>query len=127
MVEVTYAAVLGWSPVTRSLFKCKRKSKPLVDEVEDGARAMITEEGISNWIFNHAKGRNFFSGVDSLGYGLLKSVRKMAAGFEVEKCALWQWERAIVEVRRLSPAPEISFGIVTVDLTNRAIYYRQKA
>ena len=34
-----YAAVLTWSPVTRSLLRLKRKSKPKLDEVEDGALA----------------------------------------------------------------------------------------
>jgi NTP pyrophosphatase (non-canonical NTP hydrolase) len=38
-VHLAYMTVLGWSPVMRSLLKCKRKSKRKVDEVEDGARA----------------------------------------------------------------------------------------
>ena len=42
-----YAAVLGWSPITRALLRRKRKSRPLVDEVEDGGRAAVIEEGIA--------------------------------------------------------------------------------
>ncbi|MFX5743284.1 pyrophosphatase, partial [Acinetobacter baumannii] len=34
-----YIAVLGWSPVIRSLLRLKRKSVPKIDEVDDGARA----------------------------------------------------------------------------------------
>ena len=34
--HLAYAAVLDWSPVTRSLLQRKRKSDPRVDEVEDG-------------------------------------------------------------------------------------------
>ena len=34
--HLAYAAVLDWSPVTRSLLQRKRKSNPQVDEVEDG-------------------------------------------------------------------------------------------
>src|ERR1700730_2357997 len=40
----SFATLLGWSPCTRVLMKCKRKSNPLIDEIEDGARATITEE-----------------------------------------------------------------------------------
>ena len=37
--HLAYAAVLGWSPTTRALLKIKRKSRPEIDENEDGARA----------------------------------------------------------------------------------------
>lgn len=58
--HLAYAAVLGWSPVVRALLKRKRKSKPRVDEIEDGARALAVEEALSIFIFNHAKQQNFF-------------------------------------------------------------------
>jgi NTP pyrophosphatase (non-canonical NTP hydrolase) len=41
------AILLGWSPAMRKILKCKRKSVPNIDVVEDGARAMVTEEGVS--------------------------------------------------------------------------------
>src|SRR5205085_2906837 len=56
-----YAAVLGWSPVLRSLMRLKRKSDPLIDEAQDGARAVLIEEGIATWIFGQAKRTGFFS------------------------------------------------------------------
>ncbi len=37
--HLAYAAILGWSPVLRALFKVKRKSCPKIDENQDGARA----------------------------------------------------------------------------------------
>jgi NTP pyrophosphatase (non-canonical NTP hydrolase) len=94
-----FAAVLHWSPVSRSILKVKRKSKPEIDEAEDGARAAITEEGISTFIFNRAKELDFFSGVGEgeLSYDLLKSVREFTHGFEVEACPPWLWERAILQ------------------------------
>jgi hypothetical protein len=58
-----YYAVLTWSPVVRALLHLKRKSNPKIDEVEDGARANLTEEGITAWIFKHAEGLSFFAGV----------------------------------------------------------------
>src|SRR6202008_3224538 len=45
-----FAAVLGWSPITRWLLNRKRKSRPDVDEVEDGARAKAAEEAISLFV-----------------------------------------------------------------------------
>ncbi|MES2321202.1 MAG: pyrophosphatase [Pseudomonadota bacterium] len=44
--HLAYAVHLGWSPVLRTLFKVKRKSNPTIDEGQDGARAIIIEEGI---------------------------------------------------------------------------------
>ncbi len=52
--HLAYAAKLGWSPVMRALFRVKRKSCPKIDEAEDGARAILIEEGVATWIFNHA-------------------------------------------------------------------------
>ena len=52
--HIAYAAVLGWSPVLRSLMKRKRKSNPQVDEAEDGGRAIAIEEGISALVFSYA-------------------------------------------------------------------------
>lgn len=46
-----YVAYLGWSPVIRKLMGFKRKSDDTIDEVEDGARAAITEELISLYIY----------------------------------------------------------------------------
>jgi MazG C-terminal domain len=94
--HLAFAAVLGWSPVTRALFKCKRKSDSIADEVQDGARAIVIEEGVSTWAFNYAARHNFFEGRSTLDYDLLKRIRVLVTGFEVERCALWEWEKAIL-------------------------------
>ncbi len=98
--HLAYVAHLGWSPVIRSLLKLKRKSDPAVDENQDGARAMIIEEGIATWIFNHGKARgDLFENVQPghLAFGLLKQIRQMVKGYEVEACPSWQWEFAILD------------------------------
>lgn len=123
--HLSYAAILGWSPVLRALLRCKRKSDPQTDEVQDGARAVIIEEGVSTWVFNHARERGFFEGLDELDYSLLKSVRRLVTGFEVERCPLWQWERAILEgFRVFRQLRKHRGGIVTADLLNRQLSYR---
>ena len=50
-----YVAVLGWSPVIRKLLKRKRKSVSQVDEVQDGGRAQVLDEGVAALVFDYAK------------------------------------------------------------------------
>jgi NTP pyrophosphatase (non-canonical NTP hydrolase) len=124
--HLAYIAYLGWSPVIRGLLKRKRKSDPRVDENEDGARAMIIEEGIATWIFNHAKRFGFYENVEvgKLDYGLLKQIQSMVEGYEVACCKLWQWELAILrgfEVFRL--LRQHHGGMVTVDMTEHTLTY----
>lgn len=94
-----YGAVLTWSPVMRALLRLKRKSDPLMDEAEDGARALLIEEGISSWIFGQAKRLDFFAGMKpgDLSFDILKTVRQFVTGYEPERCPLWLWEKAILQ------------------------------
>ncbi len=94
-----YAAVLGWSPVTRALLKRKRKSETKVDEGQDSARAVIIEEGIATFIFGQAKKYAFFKHEKrgDMSFTLLKQVRQFIEGFEAESCPLWLWEEAILQ------------------------------
>lgn len=94
-----YCAVLTWSPVVRSLLRLKRKSQPLMDEAEDGARATLIEEGIASWLFGQAKPLGFFEGMKpgDLSFDVLKTVRQFIAGYEPERCPLWLWEEAILQ------------------------------
>ena len=93
--HLAYAAVLGWSPVIRSLLKCKRKSKPKIDEVEDGARATIIEEAVSILVFNQAETWGWYAESSSVGIGLLKTIQRLVAGLEVASCTAKQWQNAI--------------------------------
>jgi len=123
--HLSYVAYLGWSPVIRALLRLKRRSEPKVDEQEDGARAIITEEGISNWIFAHGLRHDAFEGVTRLDYGLLKTIRQMVKGYEVESRPLWIWEEAIIrgfEVFR--ELRKNKSGIVVVDMTRHLLAYR---
>ncbi len=90
--HLAYAAKLGWSPVMRALFRVKRKSRPEINEAEDGARAILIEEGVATWIFNHATQVNFFENLSGVDYGLLKNARALVTGYEPERCPLWLWE-----------------------------------
>ena len=92
-----FAAILGWSPITRWFLGRKRKSRPVVDEVEDGARAKAAEEAISLFVFSHAKEYNWLEGNASVSSEMLRSVRRMASGLEVSRCSSGEWEDAILQ------------------------------
>lgn len=126
--HLAYLTHLGWSPVIRALLKLKRKSKPDIDENQDGARAIIIEEGIATWIFNHAHRREYFANVQTgrLDYKMLKQVVDMVEGYEVHACPLWQWERAILDGFRIFRAlrdSESGCGIVKVNLLTRVMEF----
>jgi NTP pyrophosphatase (non-canonical NTP hydrolase) len=120
------AAILGWSPVLRALFRVKRKSRPELDEAEDGARAILIEEGISTWVFNHATKLDDFEKLKSLDYGLLKAVRELVSGYEAERCPLWLWEEAILEGYKVfRQLRKHRGGTIVADLTKRTITFEK--
>lgn len=94
--HLAYASILGWSPTLRALLKCKRKSNPLVDEVEDGGRACATEEGIAAMVFSYAEGRSFLEGAEGVDYNLLRTIKAMSKHLEVKVCTEGDWEKAII-------------------------------
>jgi NTP pyrophosphatase (non-canonical NTP hydrolase) len=122
--HLAYAAVLGWSPVTRALLKCKRKSKQNVDENQDGARAMLIEEAVSLLVFNHATRRNFFSSPGGVGYPLLNTIADLVRGWEVRECKMWEWEEAILQGCEVFQSLTKSMGgQVEMDLGNRKLTF----
>lgn len=91
------AAVLGWSPTARSLMKRKRKYDNRIDTVEDGARAIFTEEGIVAVIFRHAETHEFYEGVRHVESELPSFVRTAVRGLEVEDRPASDWEASILQ------------------------------
>lgn len=126
-LHFAYAAVLGWSPVTRSILRKKRKSNSKVDEVEDGARATILEEAITAFVYNHAKNHDLYEGIEVLDYELLKTIKGLVAGLEVKICTLTEWQKAILDGYKVFRSlVENNGGDVDLDLINREIKYVEK-
>ena len=124
--HLAYAAILGWSPTIRALLKIKRKSDPKVDEAEDGLRAVLIEEGISTLIFQRAARLNYFGSIESLDYPLLKLIPDFVHGYEVERCPLWLWEKAILDGFAVFRKLRIyRRGIITADLKKRSISFKE--
>lgn len=125
--HMSYAAILNWSPVFRALIQHKRKSFSKIDEVQDGGRAKVVEEGISAWIFNIAKDNDFFENANGLTFEILKHVKQAVRGLEVEKCPLSLWEYAILEgykVFRL--IKKNGGGVVIGDRKKRKLSYKER-
>jgi NTP pyrophosphatase (non-canonical NTP hydrolase) len=94
--HLAYAAVLGWSPVTRKLMGRKRKSDPEVDEAEDSGRAIVTEEGIALMAFAYATSHNYLDGVTRLDFPFLNVIKDVTAPYEVGVRTAADWEQAIL-------------------------------
>lgn len=125
MFHLAYATFLGWSPVLRALFKVKRKSNAKIDETQDGARAILIEEGIATWIFNHGVRNHLFRNVQSLDYSLLNAVRQLVIGFEVDTRPLWQWEVAIIQgFRNFELLKQHRGGTIIADLDKHSLTFR---
>lgn len=125
VIHLAFAAVLGWSPLVRKMLRAKRKSDPKVDQVEDGGRAIATEEGLSAMIYAYARDYNFFEGKSSVSTKLLRMVRNMVRHLEVSACSPGEWEHAIIEGFRVwREVRRRRGGTVDVDLDNRRIALR---
>jgi len=120
-----YAAVLGWSPVMRALLNRKRKSNPVVDEVEDGGRAIIIEEGVAAVAFDYAKAHAFLDGVTALDEPILKTIMGITSHLEVAQCSAGDWETAVLigfDVWRA--LMKHHGGRLAVDLERQSVLFR---
>jgi NTP pyrophosphatase (non-canonical NTP hydrolase) len=116
------AAVLGWSPVMRSLLKRKRKSDAALDEAEDGGRAIAIEEGISALVFSYASEHNYLKGKTHIDSALLSTITGMVAHLEVSGHRTADWERAILTGYRVWRELRLRRGgTVHLDLTRQQL------
>lgn len=122
VLHFAHIAVLGWSPVMRKLLGCKRKSNQIIDEVEDGGRANAIEEGLAAIVFDYARNHAFFDGVKYVDYGLLQTLQSAAQHLEVRRCALVDWQSAILQGYAVwRPIAKARGGKFRVDLDARTV------
>jgi hypothetical protein len=122
--HLAFAVHLGWSPVLRALFRLKRKRNSDLDENQDGARAILIEEGVATFVFGRGLERDLMVGLDHVDYDLLKAIQQFVSGYEVERCALWQWERAILDAFKVfRELKSVRRGYIVADLDNHTIQF----
>ena len=122
-----YVAYLGWSPVIRKLMGIKSKSHNATDEVEDGARAAITEELVSLYIYNYAVDHQLFKYSNNVDTEVLKTIQKLVSGIEVESCTQKQWETAIINSYKVfDELKNNNGGRVVVSIKNKKLTFLGK-
>lgn len=122
VIHFAHLAVLGWSPVLRKLLGRKRKSNEPIDEVEDGGRAGAIEEGLAAVVFDCARSHDFFEGVKYVDYELLRTLKSAAQHLEVRRCALADWQAAILQGYAVwRPIAKARGGKFHVDLDTRKV------
>ena len=120
--HLSYAALLGWSPLTRLFFRAKRDSDPKVREVEDAGRATVIEEAISAFVFDYGLDERFLEGVQHVDFSLLQAIMRLVSRLEVRDRTAHDWEQTILRGfavwRELYAARG---GVVRLDLLARTI------
>jgi NTP pyrophosphatase (non-canonical NTP hydrolase) len=124
--HLAYAAVLGWSPITRMLLNCKRRSNKKIDEIEDGGRAAVIEEAISALVFQYAEQHNKLDNIGRIDSSLLSLIKGLTNGFEVAAASAGEWEDAILLGYKIFRMLEREKGgFVTVDLLNQKMSFQK--
>jgi NTP pyrophosphatase (non-canonical NTP hydrolase) len=122
--HLAYAAVLGWSPVTRKLLKCKRKSDKITDNVEDGGRAAVIEEGVAAMAYASAKDSGFLEEATEVDHSLLDTIQRLTSHLEVQRRSAAEWEKAILlGFRAWRELRQHNGGRVTIDLVKQQLYF----
>lgn len=122
--HLAHMAVLGWSPVMRSLLRQKRSTAPQVDRVQDGGRAIAIEEGLTAYVFTVATEHSYFTNLAHVPPSVLKTCAKMTAHLEVSARSLGDWHAAILMgYQAFGHAVENGGGVLTADLGRRTLSY----
>ena len=122
VLHLAHYAVLGWSPIIRRLMQRKRKSNPIIDEVEDGARAGILEELIVAFVYSNAKEHRYYEGIKHLDSEMLVAIKRLVSHLEVKCRKTKDWEKAILQgykvFRHLVNKRE---AVLHIDITKRQL------
>jgi hypothetical protein len=124
-IHLGFLAVLGWSPNLRSLLRLKRKSDPVTDECEDGARAIFAEEGLAAVLARIAETRHGFRIHQAVTREAIDIARAATTGLEVHEVPGWLWRRAIWQgFRAMHELAVNGCGQLVADLDTRNLTYR---
>jgi NTP pyrophosphatase (non-canonical NTP hydrolase) len=122
--HLAHMAVLGWSPVVRAILNPKRKRKSVerLDRVEDGARAIAIEEGLTAAVFAEAADYSNFRSTSRVPRDLVKSCMRVTAHLEVRDRSVADWQHAILAgYRAFRFLVENRNGVLVVDLNARML------
>lgn len=122
--HLTYAALLGWSPVSRTFFATRRDYDQRVREVEDGGRAIVIEEAIAAYVFEYARQEAFLDGVAYLDSELLRTIAGFVSHLEVRVRTAAEWQAALLRSFEIwRELRDHCGGVLHLDLRARRIEY----
>jgi NTP pyrophosphatase (non-canonical NTP hydrolase) len=126
-----YMTRLGWSPVARKQLGLKRKYDLNIDRIEDGARSVFLEEGISVFIFNQntrtADGVSAFSDRRNIPFSVLSAIKIMTKGLEVKNRDVTAWRDAIaMGFQNFDKLTNHNGGRISCDLVNKKMKYNPR-
>lgn len=123
-IHFGFLAVMGWSANMRGLLALKRRSKPLVDENQDGARAIFAEEGLAAVLAKRSLALQGFRTEDAVDDESIEMVTTVLEDLEVSRMPAWLWRRAIAQgftaMRHLAVGRG---GFLDVNLDTRTLTY----
>lgn len=93
--HLSFIAYLGWSPVIRKLMGKKRRSDPNVDEIQDGGRATVIEEGVVAYAFEYGRQNGMLAKARAVDYEVLRTIKDLTRRLEVGGQSPKTWEDAI--------------------------------
>lgn len=100
VLHLTMAACLGWSPVLRKLLRRRdlivNREPAMLADAEDGGRAQVIEEAIVAAAYVYAADNNLLEGARAVDWQLLRHIKRMTAGIEVQSRTTREWNDAIL-------------------------------
>jgi NTP pyrophosphatase (non-canonical NTP hydrolase) len=128
VMHLTFAAMLGWSPVHRKLLRkakvIENRKPDSKDSAEDGGRGQVIDEAIVLAAYAYAADRDLLKNATSIDWDLLRHIKKLTSGVEVANRTTKEWNDALLrgfEMWRLLRAG--NGGIITGDLRARTIEF----
>ena len=125
-VHLGFMAVLGWSPIMRTLLRVRRRSNATVNEAEDGARAKYSEEGLSAVLAALSLRRLGFGGEITVDGDSISVAQAVTASLEARQLPGWLWRRAISQgFAAMHALGENKGGYLLADLDKRTLTYKK--
>lgn len=123
-IHLGFLAVMGWSPVIRSLLAMKRRSRADIDENEDGARAIFAEEGLAAVLAKQAPLRQGFIAENTIEDDIVEMLATVLEDLEVSRMPPWLWRRAVTQgFRAMRALADGRGGFLVADLDTRSLTY----
>jgi NTP pyrophosphatase (non-canonical NTP hydrolase) len=123
-VHMGFMTVLGWSPTMRDLLKLKRNSKPDTRRIEDGQRAIFTDEGLTAILARLEPRRMGFLGENAVDGEIIDTVQALVRDTEVNSLPGWLWRKAISQgFAAMHELEKNGGGFLLADLDMRTLTY----